>query len=225
MNPSLFVEFSYHATLSESTHGLKMKALFELLDQNIDGTVDFDEFQVIADSDVAKTWLAAMDVETDDLETLFMLIDVRGHGHITLDELIGGVSRIKGYARSIDVMKIIKSLKSGSRLQRVATKPALHKLGSNTSMFSAFEWHEASEDIARVSGQPGGGNLDTSGVQSSPMTSKSESESSVVDFGALAPPSQEAFRGVGSMESTDVGKPCAKKVSFNSKDEHKPIWL
>jgi len=47
-------------------HGLKMKALFELLDQNIDGTVDFDEFQVIADSDIAKTWLAAMDVEVDD---------------------------------------------------------------------------------------------------------------------------------------------------------------
>merc|ERR1712216_19103 len=56
----------------------KMLALFESLDHNGDGELDWEEFEIIAHIPEVKTWLASLDVETDDLKTLFELIDDDG---------------------------------------------------------------------------------------------------------------------------------------------------
>merc|ERR1739848_587239 len=77
-----------------SAHERKMKTLFSVLDMSNDGSVDLDEFLLIADSPVIKTWLAAMDLETDDLLTLFYYIDGDGSGQITMDELVKGVAKL-----------------------------------------------------------------------------------------------------------------------------------
>lgn len=79
----------------------KLKALFEELDESNDGCLEADEFAAIADLPEIKTWLG---IETDDLQTLFSLIDIDGDGNITLDELLARLPRIQGPARSIDML-------------------------------------------------------------------------------------------------------------------------
>jgi len=88
----------------------KMLTLFESLDLSGDGELDFEEFESVADNPEVKTWLASMGVETDDLKTLFLLIDDDHNGVITADELARRMPRIRGEARSIDVMAIAQTM-------------------------------------------------------------------------------------------------------------------
>jgi hypothetical protein len=88
----------------------KMSALFEALDHSQDGALTFDEFEIITHVPEVKTWLASMEVETDDLHVLFNLIDDDNNGSISIDELVSRVPRIKGAARSVDLLALIKRL-------------------------------------------------------------------------------------------------------------------
>jgi len=88
----------------------KMKVLFEHLDDSGDGKVELDEFNTIADDPEIRTWLSSLDIETDDLTTLFSLIDVEGKDYVTLDEVVKRVPRIKGNARGIDLLSLRKQL-------------------------------------------------------------------------------------------------------------------
>merc|ERR1719440_1753186 len=78
----------------------KMSTLFDALDSQGDGLIDFREFSVIAEIPEVKLWLAAMDVETDDLPTLFKLIDEDQGGQVTIDEIATRMPRVRGAARS-----------------------------------------------------------------------------------------------------------------------------
>jgi len=87
----------------------KMKTLFETLDMDPDGKVEVEEFMHMLDIDPdMKFWLASLDIETDNLATLFELIDVDGSGYITVDEMVTRVPRIRGAARSIDVLDMLR---------------------------------------------------------------------------------------------------------------------
>lgn len=89
----------------------KMKTLFNTLDEERNGQVNMKEFLSIAHDPEIKIWLSSLDIETDDLATLFWLIDEDGSGYITLDELVTRVPRIKGYARGIDMMRVMRKLR------------------------------------------------------------------------------------------------------------------
>jgi Ca2+-binding EF-hand superfamily protein len=82
----------------------KMTQLFNALDTQGDGELELEEFESIAQDPEVKTWLASMDIETDDLECLFRLIDFDNSGSIGVEEMIQRIPRIKGAARSIDVL-------------------------------------------------------------------------------------------------------------------------
>jgi len=122
----------------------KMTDLFMALDESGDGSLEYPEFEIIAQNPDVKTWLASMDIETDDLHTLFKLIDFDGSGSITVEELIARIPRIKGAARSIDVLamrttvnELIQKL-TGSNLKQAVplggsykVVPDVHDLGKS----------------------------------------------------------------------------------------------
>jgi len=89
--------------MAMTTHVRKMRALFERADDSGDGLLDIDEFRGVVSDPGIKTWLASMDLDASDADTLFHIIDDDMNGHLTVDELIRGVSRLKGPARSIDM--------------------------------------------------------------------------------------------------------------------------
>merc|ERR1712098_523255 len=70
------------------------------------GTLDRKEFIRILRDPRTNRWLSAMEIEVGDANALFDLLD-DGDGKITVDELVRGVSRLRGAARSIDVVTVM----------------------------------------------------------------------------------------------------------------------
>ncbi|CAE7221746.1 Scn10a [Symbiodinium sp. CCMP2456] len=82
-------------------HIKKMKSLFEAADETGDGVLDREEFiQVMTDPEIVN-WLAAMDLHISDPNMVFDM--VQEDGGITAEQLVKGVSRLKGSARSTDL--------------------------------------------------------------------------------------------------------------------------
>jgi hypothetical protein len=87
-------------------HHRNMKDLFNALDGSGDGHVNLKEFCALATVPSVKAWLASMDIRTDDLETMFHLMDGDKSGHITFEEMLSGMERLKGHARSVDLFAL-----------------------------------------------------------------------------------------------------------------------
>jgi len=97
------------------THEHKMINLFEKADSSGDGCLDYEEFEKVVSDEGISTWLASMELDASDVQTLFNLID-DGDGGITVHELMDGVSRLKGYARSIDLAVAMREQQRQSSL-------------------------------------------------------------------------------------------------------------
>merc|ERR1719387_3479832 len=91
-----------------STHTKKMERLFHLADSSGDGLLDIEEFTSIVADPAVKKWLSAMELDVSDSRTLFHLIDTDGDVRLTAKELVHGAARLKGTARSIDVLTLAR---------------------------------------------------------------------------------------------------------------------
>lgn len=87
----------------QQMHEEKMKLLFDAADTSGDGMLCFQEFDEILHNPWVKTWLAAMEINPEDVWALFDLI-AGGDGKITSTELVHAVSHLKGTARSLDLL-------------------------------------------------------------------------------------------------------------------------
>merc|ERR1719487_333546 len=86
----------------------KLGSVFRAVDMDRSGTLSKDEFNVVMANPKVKTWLQVLELEVHDAEALFRLLD-DGDGEVTYDEFLKGVMRLKGQARSIDVVAIMRS--------------------------------------------------------------------------------------------------------------------
>merc|ERR1712048_146097 len=71
-----------------------------------DGYLNQDEFLEVLKHSKVKNLLQAMELEVRDPEVLFKLLD-NGSRQISVRELINGVARLKGNARSIDLVILL----------------------------------------------------------------------------------------------------------------------
>jgi len=103
-----------------------LKALFHEIDTSGDGFLSRPELLAVVDEPKMALFMHALDIDTKDLTTLFDLLD-DGDGEISVEEFLGGIGRLRGAAKAIDMAAVmascskienmIKSLESG--------KPAL----------------------------------------------------------------------------------------------------
>jgi len=87
----------------QAKHIHKMRKFFKAADSSGDGVLDLEEFQAIMENDSITQWLSAQGLNVSDADTLFGLID-DGDGGLSADEVVKGVERLKGAARSIDLI-------------------------------------------------------------------------------------------------------------------------
>merc|ERR1712032_537682 len=83
-----------------------MSGLFLEADENSDGVLSLEEFRNVVSDPLVRTWLASMDLDMRDVDALFRLIG-NGDVGITSEQLIVGVERLKGAARSIDLNSLM----------------------------------------------------------------------------------------------------------------------
>lgn len=100
-------------SLAKQAHTKKMRNLFEAADR-IHGAQDcrlsLEELKKVVDTPYVRLWLASMDLNVSDVDTLFHLLD-DGDGELTADELVNGVGRLKGAARSMDLILMMNEQK------------------------------------------------------------------------------------------------------------------
>eukprot|EP00928_Gymnodinium_smaydae_P062708 TRINITY_DN46507_c0_g1_i1.p1 TRINITY_DN46507_c0_g1~~TRINITY_DN46507_c0_g1_i1.p1 ORF type:complete len:583 (-),score=66.86 TRINITY_DN46507_c0_g1_i1:382-2130(-) len=93
-------------------HSEQMKTFLREADTSGDGYLDFNEFiEIMADPRV-KSWLSAMQVDVRDPAALFNLLDnwdgySESDGRLSITELSDGVARLKGPARSMDLITMM----------------------------------------------------------------------------------------------------------------------
>jgi len=92
-------------------HRKKMKRLFSNLNRDGDDALSWDEFEELMNDNWLRQWLQSMEIDTNHLRRLWALLD-NGDGRLTADELILGVGRLKGSARSIDMLYNVHSVEA-----------------------------------------------------------------------------------------------------------------
>merc|ERR1712151_1199308 len=76
---------------------------FKAVDKSGDGVITEEEFRIIVQDPVMKAYMQALELEPYEGDALFQMLD-NGDGEVTYDEFIEGVSRLKGQARSLDML-------------------------------------------------------------------------------------------------------------------------
>lgn len=80
--------------------------VFKELDATGDGMVDWEEFQAVLLDQRVLIWLAALDLDLDQCEGMFSLLD-GGDGRISFQNFVKGVQRLKGGAKSVDLIMLM----------------------------------------------------------------------------------------------------------------------
>jgi len=96
-------------TRAMEVNGRKLREVFRELDVSGNGYLTREEFEPIISDGIMKAWLATIGIDTCELEHLFSILDT-SDGGVSLDEFISGMTRIKGPAKSVDVLKMMNGM-------------------------------------------------------------------------------------------------------------------
>jgi hypothetical protein len=87
--------------------------------ENEDGTVNTsitkEEFEEHLKSNVLKSYFHQLDIDTSEAQWLFKQLDHSGDGEVSIDELKEGLMKLKGMARSIDMVSLSHECKTYAR--------------------------------------------------------------------------------------------------------------
>merc|ERR1740129_2198445 len=108
----------------------KLADFFKEADQSGDGMMDRSEFERMLVDPNVRLWFRGLDLHVHEYVSLFNLMD-NGNGYISLEDFLDGVSRLKGQARSLDVLGVvleIKKIRHQLEEIHIALDPAYEKL-------------------------------------------------------------------------------------------------
>merc|ERR1719191_547403 len=90
-----------------------LQTLFNELDTDGGGHLSLEEVRAMMKDPRVEIWMSVLDLEVHEVEDLFSLLDT-GDGEISFDEFMGGLMRLKGHAKSIDVVQVLYNTKNTS---------------------------------------------------------------------------------------------------------------
>lgn len=97
-----------------------MRKLFVVVDEDGDGTINYDEFKAALLNPRAVAWLHGLGIEAEEMDALFHMID-DGDGSIHLDEFLASAARLRGWARGSDQIAMLANQRMMiSRLEEIA---------------------------------------------------------------------------------------------------------
>jgi len=91
---------------AEKKFNQKIHGIFKRFDTSGSGGLSWPEFLKIAEDERVKTLLSALDIDLADAETIFKLSNLEGD-ELSPDEMINGFSKLKGFAKSVDVGQML----------------------------------------------------------------------------------------------------------------------
>lgn len=93
----------------------KLKDLFIQADSAHKGFLTYDDLAEIIAEPLVKSYMSALELDVHEVWSLFSLLD-DGDGRLSFEEFAQGVIRLKGTARSMDVIQMMKQMDNVARL-------------------------------------------------------------------------------------------------------------
>merc|ERR1712146_573213 len=84
----------------------QLRMIFAKADVDGGGNVSLNEFKRITKDPRIENWLAGMGLDVNEVNSLFGLLD-DGDGAVSLDEFLSGAMRIRGQAKSADLVSFM----------------------------------------------------------------------------------------------------------------------
>lgn len=81
--------------------------IFQSTDLDNNGTLDWEEFEAAVQTEEMQEFMRSINLEPDEAITLFKLVDVEERGQVMMEEFVIQCSRLRGQARSIDLMTVL----------------------------------------------------------------------------------------------------------------------
>ncbi|KAF4696890.1 hypothetical protein FOZ60_014651 [Perkinsus olseni] len=95
--------------------------LFKELDADGSGELSFDEFhEAVLYNKTVQNKLKVLDLEPDEMEELWTILDVSGDGSLTVEEFSNGLRRVKSAIQSKDLMENVKRVSVLMRKIKIA---------------------------------------------------------------------------------------------------------
>ncbi|OLQ09583.1 Sodium channel protein type 5 subunit alpha [Symbiodinium microadriaticum] len=83
-----------------------LRGVFEEINPDGMGVISLEELKEALKQEKLRSFMHSMDIATDDIVTLFMVIDADGSGDITLDEFVYGCMNLAGPAKQLQVARM-----------------------------------------------------------------------------------------------------------------------
>merc|ERR1712113_438988 len=93
-------------TREKKKYAEKLLGFFNAADTSGDGLITLNEFETFLRDPRVKTYLATLELDAHETKNLFHMLD-DGDGEVTAEEFVQGAIRLKGVARSQDVVSIM----------------------------------------------------------------------------------------------------------------------
>jgi len=118
-----------------------LQALFGKIDLDGTGKIKLGELQKALQDRRSASWMQILDVDVYEVVQLFQLLDKDGDGVVTFDEFSKGIVRLKGGAKSIDLISVLRQNAEMSSAVQALGK-AVHRLASGQGSPSRSEVSE-----------------------------------------------------------------------------------
>eukprot|EP00746_Dinoflagellata_sp_MGD_P161357 gnl/MRDRNA2_/MRDRNA2_88463_c0_seq1.p1 gnl/MRDRNA2_/MRDRNA2_88463_c0~~gnl/MRDRNA2_/MRDRNA2_88463_c0_seq1.p1 ORF type:complete len:625 (-),score=105.07 gnl/MRDRNA2_/MRDRNA2_88463_c0_seq1:324-2198(-) len=106
-----------------------LQALFDKIDLDRTGRIKFDELQKALKDRRSASWMQILDVDVYEVVQLFQLLDTDGDGMVTFEEFSKGIMRLRGGAKSIDLISVLRQNADMSNAIQALSK-VVHRIGS-----------------------------------------------------------------------------------------------
>jgi len=93
----------------------EMKGIFEEADTDGSGTISWQEFKEYLKNAEVKAYLATQQLDAYDARQLFNILDLEDDQEVGIEEFIMGCMRLKGMAKSVDVVALLQESRKNNR--------------------------------------------------------------------------------------------------------------
>lgn len=85
----------------------EVRSIFQAADKDASGTMSYEELAEQLENPRVRAYFSGLDIDPSEAGIIFTLLDTDGDNAVTVDEFIQGTMRLKGCAKSVDIMALM----------------------------------------------------------------------------------------------------------------------
>lgn len=94
----------------------ELQDFFQSVDEDCDGIITKEELRCCMGDSWLQGYLATMDIESNAMENLFNLLDLRGTGALSIQDFVAGCMKVRGNAKAVDLFAMTYEAKERHKI-------------------------------------------------------------------------------------------------------------